>query len=54
MKYYEWSEVGMEQVGSWGTFVHSDDYDELKSDMSGLQKRYDELVKKIGELYQAY
>lgn len=52
MKYYEWSEQGMEEAGMWGTYVHSDNYDALKDEYKDLQKRYDTLVNKIGELYQ--
>lgn len=51
MKYYEWSDQGMEEVGMWGTYVHSDDYDSLKDDHKDLQKKYDALVNKISELY---
>jgi hypothetical protein len=50
-QHYEWSEDGMEVVGDWGSFVHSDDYDNLLSEKDELQKSYDALVKKIGELY---
>lgn len=53
-QYYEWSEDGMEKVGGvWGTYVHSDDYEELQRDMNELQKKYDALVNKISEAYWA-
>jgi hypothetical protein len=52
-QHYEWSPDGMERVGSWGTFVHSDDYDELLQEKLELRKQYDALVAKISDLYSA-
>lgn len=52
IEHYEWCHDGMETVGEWGTYVHSKDYDELSMEKHELQKKYDALVDKIGELYQ--
>lgn len=52
IEHYEWTADEMELVGQWGSYVHSDDYDELSKEMHELQKKYDALVNKIGELYQ--
>jgi hypothetical protein len=49
---YEWTEDGMERVGSWGWYVSWDDYDALLEEKETLQKKYDALVNKISDLYQ--
>ena len=52
VQHYECSVEGMEKVGPWGSYVHSDDYDELLEVIKDLQKKYDTLVVKIVDLYQ--
>lgn len=52
VQHYEWDDAGMEEVGSWGSYVRSEDYDDLLRDKASLQKKYDALVNKIGDLYQ--
>jgi hypothetical protein len=53
VQYYEFDEDGMKPAnGTWGTWILSEDYEALQSDYRELQKRYDALVNKIGDLYQ--
>jgi hypothetical protein len=52
VQHYECSVEGMEKVGPWGSYVHSDDYDALLAEKESLQKKYDKLVNTIGDLYQ--
>lgn len=51
VQHYECSVEGMEKVGPWGSYVHSDDYDALLEEKEALQKRYDKLAEKIRDLY---
>jgi hypothetical protein len=52
VQHFECSEDGMERVGSWGWWVSSEYYDDLLQQKEELQKRYDAIVNKIGDLYR--
>lgn len=40
------------EEANWGTFVLAEDFDDLVCDYEILEKKYNSLVKKLGNLYQ--
>lgn len=47
---YDWCESGM-LIDSTGSYVSHDDYEQLTTDYTELQIKYDNLVKQIGDIY---